>query len=165
MLANISHLCAIQLYFVQCKPLPLPHESFQSGLWPFHTPETAMFKIINDLFTSAPSGILNILILLDLSTAFHTVCHSNLWTELCRHHTGLDYFLSDRLYTFHHSVWLQLYNLHCYIRGILKAQFLVHWFCHLYTLSQICLTLACLLEIKTRMTNIFIQFKRLRSCF
>lgn len=59
---------------------------------PFHTPVTCMFEVINDLFTLAPSGILNVLILLDLSAAFHTVCRSNLWTELCRHHTGLDYF-------------------------------------------------------------------------
>lgn len=136
--------------FVQCYPSPLRLEPFQSGLQPFQTLETAVFKVINDLFTSAPSGILDILCLLDLNAAFHTVCHSNPWTELCRHHTGLDYFLSKWQCTFHRSVWLQLHNLCCYTRGILKAQFLVHWLWHLCTSSQICLNLACLLEIKTR---------------
>lgn len=65
----------------------------QSGLQPFHSPETAMLKVINDLFTSAPCGILSILVLLDLSAAFRTMCHSNPWTELRRHHAGSDYLI------------------------------------------------------------------------
>ena len=49
---------------------------FQSAYCPFHSTETAVVSILNDMITAVDSGRIGALMLLDLSAAFDTVDHS-----------------------------------------------------------------------------------------
>jgi len=57
-------------------------EPFPSGFRSSHSTGTALLRVVNDILLSMDSGLINILILLDLSSAFDTVCHEILISRL-----------------------------------------------------------------------------------
>jgi len=57
---------------------------FQSAYRQFHSTETALIKIFNDLLLAADQGQVSALCLLDLTSAFDTVDHAVLLTRLQR---------------------------------------------------------------------------------
>ena len=62
------------------------HTPNQSGYKPFHSCETLLLKVTNDIFTNLDNSKCSIAVLLDLSAAFDTVDHdellSILWSQL-----------------------------------------------------------------------------------
>ena len=53
------------------------HEPLQSAYRKFHSTETALLKVQNDIMESLDQGSISVLVMLDLSAAFDTIDHQN----------------------------------------------------------------------------------------
>ena len=60
-------------------------DDFQSAYKCVHSTETALLRVYNDIVVTIGKGSGNFLVLLDLSSAFDTIDHSNLFTVLGKH--------------------------------------------------------------------------------
>ena len=68
-------MAALQQLLVHCeKNAPLP--KFQSGFRKYHSTETALLKVQNDILMSMDNKEVTLLVLLDLSAVFNTIEHS-----------------------------------------------------------------------------------------
>lgn len=105
--SNLSFLSKIIERAILTQLLPLLRQNeiipiFQSAYRQYHSTETALIKIHNDLVENTCTGAVSILILLDLSAAFDTVDHELLLKDL--YNSGirdsalelLNSYLSDR---------------------------------------------------------------------
>uniref|UniRef100_A0A8C6M722 Reverse transcriptase domain-containing protein n=1 Tax=Nothobranchius furzeri TaxID=105023 RepID=A0A8C6M722_NOTFU len=63
-------------------------EVFQSGFKPFHSTESALLKVFNDIYLATDAGDCVVLVLLDLTAAFDTVDHAVLFSRL-EHWVGI----------------------------------------------------------------------------
>ena len=74
------------------------HISYQSGYKPYHSCETVLLAIVNDILLNLDKGLCVVLLLLDLSAAFDTVDHEELLSILSNEiglgGTVLDWFKS-----------------------------------------------------------------------
>jgi len=65
---------------------------------PFHSTETAVVSILNDMITAVDSRRIGALMLLDLSAAFNTINHSVVCTARCSLQTFWYHRQSSRLH-------------------------------------------------------------------
>ncbi len=63
-------------------------EDFQSGFRPYHSAETALIRVTNDLILSSDHGCISLLVLLDLSAVFDTIDHKIILNRL-EHYVGI----------------------------------------------------------------------------
>ena len=75
------------------------NEKFQSAYRKYHSTETALLRVNNDLLQSMDKKQCCFLVLSDLSAAFDTVNHNTLLNRLS-HRFGLDYLLPTKPLTF-----------------------------------------------------------------
>ena len=89
----VSNLCFIakileKLVLSQVSSYLNSHNTCQSAYRPGHSTETALMKVVNDLFLSLNKGNISVLALLDISSAFDTIDHTILVHRL---HTDLEF--------------------------------------------------------------------------
>ena len=86
-ISKVVEKAALQQLLIHCeKNAPLP--KFQSGFRKYHSTETALLKVQNDILMSMDNKEVTLLVLLDLSAAFDTIGHSIL-LNILQHYFGV----------------------------------------------------------------------------
>ena len=121
-----------------------PYNTCQSAYRPGHSTETALLKVVNDLFLSLNKGNISVLALLDFSSAFDTIDHTilvhRLHTDFGFTDTVLQWFssyLTDRTTTSLYVIIALILLL--YTRVFLRVQFLA--LCFSPCILSLCLPL------------------------
>ena len=120
------------------------YNTCQSAYRPGHSTETALLKVVNDLFLSLNKGIISVLALLDFSSAFDTIDHTILVHRL---HT--DFGFTDTSFNGFHLILLIVHTtslnviialiLLLFTRVFLRVQFLA--LCFSPCILSLCLPL------------------------
>ena len=76
----------------------------QSAYRPGHSTETALLKVVNDLFLSLYKGNISVLALLDFSSAFDTIDH-----PILVHHLHTDFGFTDAVLQWFSSYLTDIY--------------------------------------------------------
>ena len=86
------------------------YNTCQSAYRPGHSTETALLKVVNDLFLSLNKGNISVLALLDFSSAFDTIDHTILIHRL---HT--DFGFTDAVLQWFHLICLIVHTTSLYL--------------------------------------------------
>ena len=104
------------------------YNTCQSAYRPGHSTETALLKVVNDLFLSLNKGNISVLALLDFSSAFDTIDHTilvhRLHTDFGFTDTVLQWFLSYLTDRTHHVYLIIALLLLLYTQVFRRVQFL-----------------------------------------
>ena len=104
------------------------YNTCQSAYRPGHSTETALLKVVNDLFLSLNKGNISVLALLDFSSAFDTIDH-----PILVHRLHTDFGFTDTVLQWFSSYLTDLYLiiallLLLYTQVFLRVQFLALFF-------------------------------------
>ena len=108
------------------------YNTCQSAYRPGHSTETALLKVVNDLFLSHNKGNISVLALLDFSSAFDTIDHTipvhRLHTDFGFTDTVLQWFSSYLTDRTHYVYLIIALLLLLYTQVFLRVQFLALFF-------------------------------------
>ena len=119
------------------------YNTCQSAYRPGHSTETALLKVVNDMFLSLDKGNISVLALLDFSSAFDTIDHTILvhrfHTDFGFTDTVLQWFSSYLTDCTHYVYLITALLLLLYTQVFLRVQFLALYFSP--CISSLCLPL------------------------
>ena len=108
------------------------YNAFQSAYRPGHSTETALLKVVNDLFLSLNKGNISVLALIDFSSAFDTINHTilvhRLHTDFGLTDTVLQWFSSYLTDRTHYVYLIIVLLLLLYTLVFIRVQFLALFF-------------------------------------
>ena len=85
------------------------YNTCQSAYRPGHSTETALLKVVNDMFLSLNKGNISVLTLLDFSSAFDTIDH-----PILVHRLHTDFGFTDTVLQWFSSAFTHVHSVFCF---------------------------------------------------